>query len=479
MGNRYPASVLDVTAQELADIKQRDPGARYRVGGLVRGDIAGLAANISAICESYERNSRNNARVNAVTPSAAMAWGGTPAAGTLGYVNTGVSTAGYTYTQLAPTGSIVNGAPSNNRAKIGLPFRLYGAFPHSVAADGVQAASAYGRNGVRMSSPTARHTFVTDEPKPILEMGGNSAKYIINYNDGSGWKRIFDSSLLAGGEVTRWSVVHTASGGYNALFLDFSQLGGRMRRIIEVQQVGDSTIKRVGITATSTYFEPPESLRVIHITDSLGDTSPDASMGECYVANLQDFFGLRDWFLNAEGGTGFLADSSGTKRTHIQKLQGLLAIPQYANPHMLVIQASVNDASYTNAQKTAAMVECLTFAADNWPGTPVIALGPTAANTVLSQTQSVDTDNALAAAVAAIGNPLVIHVPTMIGGLGQGITGNGNGNLTNPNGTGNADFHFKPADATHFAGEGHQRWAELRVAPQIASRLRALLNSLI
>ena len=54
----------------------------------------------------------------------------------------------------------------------------------------------------------------------------------------------------------------------------------------------------------------------------------------------------------------------------------------------------------------------------------------------------------------------------------------GTGNINTPANNGNADLLFKSTDGTHFAGQGHLIWGE-RIASQIASRLRALLNTLI
>jgi hypothetical protein len=373
--------------------------------------------------------------------------------------------------------AVANSLPAQNGAKLTFPARLYGTMPYN-SSGSVQGLGYYKigaadtSSGNRFQSGTGRLVFVTDEPKPIIICGGDSATYCINVDDGIGPKRVYDSTLPTGAPnyVDKPSFAGAASPGFGTVQLDFSTLGGRKKRIFEIAMFGDTAILQIGITATSRYYAPPVSPKIAFVADSLGGTVSLGNMKDAYVSQSLDLLGVRDTWLVSEGGTGFIAQGPGNAfRTHKQKLQALFALPQASGLALLVIQPSVNDNGNSSASITAAASDALTYALATWPGMPIIVTGCTAQNNTGSQAQAIANETAVFAAVDAIASPLVAKVPYMTAPQ-QIVSGTGNSNA--PAGDGNADLLFNSADGTHFQLAGHTSFAADWAVPGIITALR-------
>jgi hypothetical protein len=172
----------------------------------------------------------------------------------------------------------------------------------------------------------------------------------------------------------------------------------------------------------------------------------------------------------SEGGTGFINTNSGTSRTHLQKLQLAATMPQLADIQIGYLPPSVNDASYSAAQITAAATDAIRYAVSTWPGVLWIVPGPTASNDTTNQATMIGVENAVIAAVNAVNSPYVKFLPMMTDPNGQAIKGTGNSDT--PAGNGNADYMFNNSDGVHFSSNGHLVWGKDRVAPGIINLLR-------
>jgi hypothetical protein len=430
----------------------------------------GTASVCADIISRYEVAKGNNARVNAFIPSAA----GAPAANAVGYTNSGVNRSGYNFISLSA--GVTNSFPSNGGALLKNPVRFYGGFPFAGSSNICKAASYYllsatdpNNSGTRAVTQTGRLVFVTDEPKPIIKSGGDATKFVLNINDGSGWKRVVDPALAAANPVNS-SFQSNATGGLWDTQLDATNIGGRKRRIWEIVFHDDFGIVEVGIGPTSTWYDPPTSPKMLLLADSLGGTVSRGNGIDAYPAVLQDILDVHDLWMLSEGGTGFINTNSGTSRTHLQKLQLAATMPQLADIQIGYLPPSVNDASYSAAQITAAATDAIRYAVSTWPGVLWIVPGPTASNDTTNQATMIVVENAVIAAVNAVNSPYVKFLPMMTDPNGQAIKGTGNSDA--PAGNGNADYIFNNSDGVHFSSNGHLVWGKDRVAPGIINLLR-------
>lgn len=510
-----PAQAMEVASiAQLAAADMLANGKTY--DGQPVGGSGGAVAAVASIVESYERSKDKNPRVNATirsvqlvsdtiyADSAALqtafpaasnnnrggkvgtassyviqtcdgtSWT-TPAAGVMGYLIAGVSTAGYAAaTTLFPAG-LANIPPAQNGAQLLKPARLYGAMTNW--NNGQQGLAAYNLSGSRQQSGTARLRFVTDEAEPIIKCGASLYGYMLNLDvgDGNGFRAVFDPSITTNLAFplffNQQAFTGQAGGGVLDVKLDVSQLGGfgRRRRTFEMRSPNDLTIDSIRIKPVATFFQPPESPRIWWACDSLGGTVNGGNMMDSYVGCLQDFLGVPDICLVSEGGTGFVnLGPSNAFRTHEMKLDALAQIPQYANPCVIVIPASVNDNGLSGV--TAATVSCINKALSLNASAPVVVIGPSARNSTAEQTASIATENLVKAGVDQVASKRVIWIPMMTDNP-QAIRGTGT--INSPTGDGNCDLLFRTGDNVHPATEGHLIYARDLVGPKLAAALRA------
>lgn len=394
----------------------------------------------------------------------------------VGYLRTGVNLTGYAAAvNFLPAEWTANVAPANNGVQLTKPMALYGAIPYG--NNGLQGQSGWTAAGARMQTSTGRAIVSTDEAEPIIRCGGFSTIYYlyVDLHDGNGPQRVVDTTIAAG-TYSNLAFLGAAGGGINPIKLDLSQLGsGRRKRSLILPVAWDITLTDIRIKPVSSYFKPPASPRVLFFTDSLGSTVYNGDARDGYVPLAQDFMGVHDTVLLGEGGTGFVNLGPGNAfRTHEMKLRNAALIPQYANPDLIVIQASANDNNLAGIKD--AVTSCLNFALATWPTTLIVVTGPTARNSTLEQGYSVVTENAVKAGIDAVGSSRVLWVPMMTDNP-QAIRGNGAINA--PAGDGNADLMFNTGDAIHWPAAGHLIWCRDYALPKIMAAVRAYLAGLI
>lgn len=393
------------------------------------------------------------------------------------YQRDGTSTAGYV-SVFGQLDSDYPGPsyPANNGYTVRKPLRITGGLAYG--NNGIQGLANYWPAGTttRGQAAAARLQFRTDEPNPMIRTGGYSSTCWLNINneDGQGWRRVVDLSLLSPGNsiVNAAFRTPTAGGVGNSVWFDFTYIGGRRKRTVELPMASDILFTELYTKATSTLYDLPAAApRIWYFTDSMGATSPDVTMSECYVPALQDFMGVRDIILLGAGGTGFVNLGPGNAYpAHITKLVEMLKIPQYANPDLVVLQASANDNNLGGIYQ--AVTDYLTYYATVLPTTPLIITGPTARNSAIEQANSAATETLVMNAVAAHPFKNVRFVPMMTGI--QPLV-RGSGTIDGPTGNGNADLMFRNTDSIHWGGAGHLIAARDFFAPRLASAIGSFL----
>jgi hypothetical protein len=473
----------------------------------------GLISSVASIVENYERSKEKNPRVNptirscelvsdtvyADTTALGLAFaanantnkGGkvgtassyviqvsdgtswtTPTSGVLGYLRTGVSTTGYASAVNFAPATFTNAPPATGGAAVTKPFRLYGAMPW--VNNGLQGLGFFTTAGARAQSATGRVLISTDEVEPILRCGGFGTYYflMVDLHDGNGPRIVVDPALNVP-PYSNLAFLGGAAGGINPVKLDVSQLGGfgRRKRSLVIPVPWDVTLTDFRIKPTSSYFQPQESPRIVFITDSMGATVFQGDQKDGYVAICQDFFGNYDTILLGEGGTGFV-NRNGTNRTHLMKCQNLSLIPQYANPSVIVHQASANDnnqAGISDAAEAAAR-----YALDAFPNTVHVFTGCTSRFGVTEQNASIATENAVKDGLDRVQSSRILWVPMMTDNP-QFIRGSGADN--NKQNDGNADLMFNTGDPIHWITQGHLIAGRDYFAPKIIAALRSWLQN--
>jgi len=475
----------------------------------------GLVTAVSAIVESYEHSKHRNPRVNPVirscelvsdtiyADSAALqaafgaagnankggkvvagsgyvilvsngtAWA-TPSEGVMGYQRTGVSTTGYAAAVNFLPAGFTNLPPATGGVQLTKPFRLYGAMPW--ANNGIQGLGFFSAAGARVQTATGRVLISTDEPEPILRGGGFGTVgfLMVDLHDGNGPRLVVDPAIVPAEQYSNVAFLGGAAGGIQPVKFDVSQLGsfGRRKRDLIFPVPWDVTLTDFRIKPVSSYFQPPESPRIVFVTDSMGATVRQGDQKDGYVPVLQDFLGVYDTILVGEGGTGFV-NTNGANRNHLAKLQNLALIPQYANPAEIVIQGSANDNNLPGIADAAEA--CARYALDKWPNSLITVTGPTARNTTTEQANSIATENAIKAGLDRVISDRLVWVPMMTDNP-QFIRGSGT--IDGPAGDGNADLMFRSGpDNIHWGTPGHLIAGRDYFGPRKIAALRAWLRS--
>lgn len=87
--------------------------------------------------------------------------------------------------------------------------------------------------------------------------------------------------------------------------------------------------------------------------------------------------GFRDFCMGAEGGTGYIANSGGTKTTYVQRASNIVT----QNPDVVVIFGSINDNNQGQAAVYAAALPYLQSLRTSLPYVPIIVVGAQAGST--------------------------------------------------------------------------------------------------
>jgi hypothetical protein len=472
---------------------------------------AGGVATLTEIVNSYEANRVNNARINATIRSVPLVsdvvYADTAAANTafaaasnankaakvgtsgsytinisdgtsyvatpnvVGYLNTGVSTTGYT-NQLTtyPT----NVYPDNNGFAPRRPIAMVGGIAVNASGNGYTGTCGWKYSTANvLANSTSRITFSTNEPKPIFGVQNAAYGHRITINDGTGFKTIVDPFAAPsnnGGSLI--SAVSANVGGNGYIQFDLSQIGGRKQRTFQLICGQQGALIGLHISALSTMTEVNIGASALLLTDSLGLSVKNGTVRDAYPNVLADYIGLHALFALSEGGTGFVADSSGTARTHIDKLKYAALLPQLKEIQFGAMQMSVNDGG--QAPLVTRVLEAIAYARATWPRKYWFILGATAPSVTATQATLVADEVAVASAIAGLNDPLVVFIPLMSSANGQPIKGTGN--TTTPVGDGNSDLLFDTGDQVHFNTFGHSYWARDVVAPALVGAMRKVIT---
>lgn len=254
------------------------------------------------------------------------------------------------------------------------------------------------------------------------------------------------------------------TGANNLVTLDFSSVGGRAQRLIEVEcgfgqptSAAQNTLHAFGpvyVSALDSVWAPQPGLRLIvagdsytqgHIVDASGVIG---TAGDGFARVMGDFLGpaVEVW-CSGVNGTGWAAQASTVdKPTLAQRLTDVTGW----SPAMVMIPMGVNDVTlgFTAAQVQAAAIATLTALRAALPGVPVVVFGPW-----MRPGHAVATTQAMEAAIRAAvqarrtaGDLRLAFVPT-IGAQGAPYQF-GTGSVAAPTGNGNADLYMS-RDLTH------------------------------
>jgi lysophospholipase L1-like esterase len=168
-----------------------------------------------------------------------------------------------------------------------------------------------------------------------------------------------------------------------------------------------------------------------------------------YAAILGDLLGFKDVWNGGVGGSGFIANTSGTQTTFRQRLSDMVI----AAPDIVLICGGLNDVG-TPTTPGQLSTEVTTYL-NAIRATPVLASVPIvmmldANSTPLAATQPMET--AMASAMAAFRDPAMYFIPNVTDPNGPCFTGTGYTGA--PNGSGNSDIYIG-SDAIHPNDAGH------------------------
>ena len=260
-------------------------------------------------------------------------------------------------------------------------------------------------------------------------------------------------------------------GGWVWILIDLSTQPaapkGTLRRIT-LESSGLFLFGDIDVAATEGVYKPHASRSVTLIVtgDSIAATAGADIEWNGFGLVLSDLLGCGQVAGLGIGGTGYLVNTgggaapptgSGTAISRISDVTRTVA----AFPNCIVLDENgLNDvAGFTPAQIQTACVQYLTqLRATIGPDVPIIKTGIWPSNEGgVAWTAAVAVENALAAAVTSLNDPLVFFMP-LLGAVGGSLI-TGTGTSTAPNGTGNSDFYVNGTTLPHPTTGGHLLYA--------------------
>lgn len=296
-------------------------------------------------------------------------------------------------------------------------------------------------------------TWVTDAPQMAIG---------VSYNRTPANIIIDGRRLLPGG-------VQGGGGGNPAYFvLDFTAAGGRAARTITIEDYGNIGFAGVWVDPASTVSAPiaARTIRAAFFGSSIecgGNSFPlRGDLG--WTAQAAKLLGWQDARNLGLGGTGYINSQGGTALNYAGHIADATAIA----PDVVVVGGPINDQLETPAAITAAAAAFLGQVRTALPGTLIIALGTFPAASGPADT-AISAENAVAAAVLQLADPLTRFVPLSTDP--DGLFLSGTGNVSAPTGTGTADLYISD-DGTHPTQAGIDATAR-----HIAARISSLVLS--
>jgi hypothetical protein len=392
-----------------------------------------------------------------------------------------VSTSGYKTVSITSRYGLSQTPAGNPVAVIDSEIAALGGVPY---ANGNGSAAAIGlvrKDGTFTQDLYAAWRLHTSDPLPIVTLSGYNSAFMARIRVNGVWRYLSDPNAMAtttNGGLKFAQLISPGSGGLVPLLFDFTQLYATTPQVAgvgyEVEfQPNNTSYDAFSIRTKHVWlknYRGPVKSAVIH--DSLGATATDGAQAQYFWSWLRDLYGIDDLFMISEAGTGFV-NNGGTFRTHIEKLQYLATVPQYADLNHIHLAQSVNDAG--QATLVAKMTEAINFATATWPNALITVSEGTAGNSVGSQTTMAADGLLLKALVSSLALPNVVYVPTL--NLPSGNPISGTGTFGAPANDGISDFLFNTGDGTHFASIGHKYWATEVLGPNLVTALRSKFAS--
>lgn len=319
-------------------------------------------------------------------------------------------------------------------------FRLFGGTPSVFATNYYALLSVSVKPATAPSSQrSAKVEFVADAAKIEIRMYQTTTTPT--------WRFWVD------GQLATASVTGPVSANViNYYNIDF---GSRARRKITVEWT-DGRFRGVAVGPTEGIHKSDgDILRAVVIGDSFTDgagtgvTSRSVSWAHVMCTAL----GIRDHWVSGIGGTGYYEDNSGTAWTYVQRLGDVsAALPIDA----LFVAGGYNDdipGGDTNqlGWYVTNYIESIRALDTRLRSTPIFITGVWSGNNGPSATET-GREDAIEAAVTALGDPNVFFVPVSAGDEGPMIYGTGYVGATT--GNGNSDV-YTSADAVHPTTSGH------------------------
>jgi lysophospholipase L1-like esterase len=304
-----------------------------------------------------------------------------------------------------------------------------------------------------------RLVFMTDDPSPTIGFSANTSSKVPfrilidgQYTDVAGYTPAAVNTAYyykvdtgAGRKTRRWEI--EIQGGIEAAG------GSKATQVFR-------GFYRTDMTYT-VWAPSSRSLRAIQIGDSytqgpLAGQVPVSMLGDGMGRIAGDLLGIGDWWQSGVGGTGYMWRGSLGLSNALDRLTDVTAW----NPDMVVVQMGVNDLANDGAVVDGITISPATLQTrvqtylaairTAKPALPICVTGPWRFTGTLPATVTAY-ENAIAAGVAALNDPLVAFAPTNAN-LAAWLTGTGTAGA--PSANGNSDAYISATDAQHpnFAG---------------------------
>lgn len=287
---------------------------------------------------------------------------------------------------------------------------------------------------------------------------------------GQGPTRRYRLTVVGEGYESRTGNAGPTGDGNNYLIhYDFGSARSRHLRIDFVEGCRFAGIYREASATVSAPTTPPGN-SVLVLGDSFTEGSNADTSFTAFGDRLGQYLGTRDVTMSGWGGTGYLADASGTRLTFRERVQEDVID---AAPDLVIVAGGINDHSVATAAAINAEADLLYADIQaGLSGVPIIVVGPFWPNGEPVATV-VETRDALRTAAVDAGARLFVDP---IGGTipYTGTIGDyydtgwltGTGDEGAPAGDGNADF-YTSSDGTHPSQSGHDFLA-IQIAEAIA-----------
>ncbi|NUR28869.1 MAG: SGNH/GDSL hydrolase family protein [Catenulispora sp.] len=320
-------------------------------------------------------------------------------------------------------------------------FTFRGGTPTVFAGLAMRPAAVHrldaGNLGSNLGSTGGAVEFYSDAPKIEFAVTGGTTTYQIEV----------DGQAVAASPRT-----YEFTGGAMFVTLDFGGVRKSRRYRWETDSSGGGGWDGVAVTPADSVWAVPKGLRVAVVGDSLVEQTGATDPNGGYAKVLGKLLGWDDVWCVAIGGTGFSKTNAGVGGTFGSSARVSDVVT--ANPDLLVIPASQNDAGLSTSQLTADALAAYQAYRTALPKVPIICGGVPAASSVSATAGAAE--DAVKAAFDSWADKLSWWIPV----TRANDTGNGsgwlfgNGNTSTPANNGNNDVMIG-SDGAHPTQHGH------------------------